>query len=105
MQGTCEAATAVSKGTSAPGNLSPEPCGGDCGIISNLNTIQEFLLQYIHRNLIDTEMRSQLLEHLFEDYPYLNPEHTPQDIHESIPLSDHEILNTKRAPKHIDMRV
>ena len=32
----------------------------------------------------------------------MNPEHTPQDIHASILLSDHEMLNTKRAPKHID---
>ena len=37
-----------------------------------------------------------------EDYPYLNPEHIPQDIHVSIPLSDRERVNTKRAPKHID---
>ena len=71
-------------------------------MIYNLNTIQEFLLQYTHRNLIDTEKQFQSLEHLFEDYPYLNHGHTPQDIHASIPLLDHVILNTKRAPKHID---
>lgn len=32
----------------------------------------------------------------------MNPEHIPQDIHVSIPLSDRERVNTKRAPKHID---
>ena len=67
-----------------------------------MNTIQEYLLQYAHRNLIDTEKRSQLLEQLFEEYPHLNLEHTQQDINVSILLLDHEILNTKRAPKNID---
>ena len=47
-------------------------------------TIQEYLLQYAHRNLIDTYNRSQLLEQLLEDYPYLNHEHILQDIHVSI---------------------
>ena len=68
----------------------------------NLDTIQKYLLQYAHRNLIDTEKQSQLLEKLLEDYPYLNSEHIPQDIHVSIPLSDCKRVNTKQTPKHID---
>ena len=47
-------------------------------------TIQEYLLQYAHCNLVDTYNRSQLLEQLLEDYPYLNHEHILQDIHISI---------------------
>ena len=66
-----------------------------------MDAIQEYLLQYAHRNLIDTKKRSQLLKQLLENYPYLNPEHIPQDIRVSIPLSDRKRVNTKRAPKHI----
>ena len=68
------------------------------GIISNVDNIQEYLLQYAHRNLIDTEKQSQLLEQLLEDYPYLNPEHIPQDIHVSTPSSNAERIHTKRTP-------
>ena len=72
----------------------------DHGIISNLDAIQEYLLQYAHCSLIDTENRSQLLEQLLEDYPYLNLEYILQHIHVSISLLDRERMNTKRA--HID---
>ncbi len=68
------------------------------GIISNVDNIQEYLLQYAHCNLIDTEKQSQLLEQLLEDYPYLNPEHIPQDIHVSTPSSNAERIHTKRTP-------
>ena len=74
----------------------------NCGIISNVDNTQEYLLQYAHRNLIDTEKRSQLLGQLLEDYPYFNPEHLPQDIHISTPLSNAERIHTKRTPTHID---
>ena len=65
-------------------------------------TIQEYLLQYAHCNLVDTYNRSQLLEQLLEDYPYLNHEHILQDIHISIRYQKKKTLNTKRAPTHID---
>ena len=72
------------------------------GIISNVDIIQEYLLQYAHCNLIDTKKQSQLLEQLLEDYPYMNPEHIPQDIHVSTPSSNAERIHTKWTPTHID---
>jgi ABC-type glutathione transport system ATPase component len=50
------------------------------GLLPNSDILQEYLLKYAHRNLIETEKRTQLLENLFEEYPYLDPEYIVPDI-------------------------
>ena len=70
-------------------------------IISNIDNIQEYLLQYVHRNLINIEKQSQLLKQLLEEDPYLNPEHIPQDIHVLTPSSNAERKYIQNEHLHI----
>ena len=50
------------------------------GLLPNSYILQEYLLKYTHRNLIETEKRAQLLENLLKEYPYLDPEYVVPDI-------------------------
>ena len=50
------------------------------GLLPDLNILQEYLLKYVHRNLIKIKKRVQLLKNLLEEYPYLDSKYVPPKI-------------------------
>ena len=43
------------------------------GLLPDVQAVQNYLSQYAHRNLIETEKYAQLLDRLLQDYPFLDP--------------------------------
>ena len=43
------------------------------GLLPDVQAMQNYLSQYAHRNLIETEKHAQLLDRLLQDYPFLDP--------------------------------
>jgi Zn-finger protein len=63
-----------------------------CGLVHDLEKIEMYLMKYAHRNLLEVEKRSQLLQEILEDHPYLDPHHkTPKIIPPTIIKQSHEI--------------
>ncbi len=50
------------------------------GLLLESNTIKTFLMEYAHRNLLEIEKWSQLLEELLKVYPYLDPQHVTSKL-------------------------
>ena len=64
-----------------------------------MQTVQKYLSEYAQRNHIETEKQAQLLDHLLQDYPFLDPLFIAD--HENSPIdSSMHTLRQRRPHKH-----